>query len=180
MIRIIFFSRNIGLLPSFTDAFKLEYRYKSALLSLQYSHDKNAITTFQPSINDENQHVSTAENLDYRNNFSIVLSFPVQIAKWWEMNLNVIGSQYHIRAIYLDDPVSLSIKNFSFNASHTFNISRTITAELSGFYQSRQFFGIRDAKPFGALDLGIEKKFPIPIWDYRSATCLQPTNGQPR
>ena len=49
--------------------------------------------------------------------------------------------------------------NFNFNASQKFNISKTVIAELSGFYQSRQFFGVLQAKPFGALDMGIEKKF---------------------
>lgn len=154
-----FFSGNIALLPSFTDAFKMEYRYKSILLSLQYSHDKNSITLFQPRINADNKQVSTAQNLDYRDNFSVVLSFPVQITKWWEIQLNGIGSMYSIRALYLDNPISLSIKNFSFNGSQKFKISKSITAELSGFYQSRQLFGIMEWRAFGGLDFGFEKKF---------------------
>lgn len=154
-----FYSGNIALLPSLTDVFKMEYRLKAIMLSLQYSRDKNAITLFQPRINEDNKQVSTAENLDYRRNISLVLSFPLQITKWWESQFNVAGIQSSIRAIYLDNPISLSIMNFNFNASQKFNISKTVTAELSGFYQSRQFFGVLQAKPFGSLDIGIEKKF---------------------
>jgi hypothetical protein len=150
---------NISLLPSFTDAVKLEYRHKSILLSLQYSHDKNAITLFQPRINEDSKQVSTAQNLDYRDNFSIVLSFPVQITKWWEMQVNAVGSHSDIKVRYLDNPLSISIKNFRFNASQKFSISKTMNAELSGFYQSRQFFGVLEWAPIGAIDFGIEKKF---------------------
>jgi hypothetical protein len=154
-----FYSGNISLLPSFTDAVKLEYRHKTILLSLQYSHDVNSITLFQPEINDENQQVSTAQNLSYQDNFSVVLSFPIQIAKWWEIQLNGIGSINKIKATYTDDPITLSIQSFSFNGVQKFKISKTVTAEISGFYQSRNLFGIMEMKPFGGIDFGIEKKF---------------------
>ena len=125
----------------------------SSPLSLQYSHDKNAITLFQPRINEDNKQVSTAQNLDYRDNISIVLSFPVQITKWWEMQVNAIGSHADIRVRYLNNPLSISIKNFQFNASQKFSISKTINAELSGFYQSRQFFGLVKGDKKKAMDL---------------------------
>jgi len=154
-----FYSGNVSLLPSFTDAFKLEYRHKSMLVSLQYSHDKNSITLFQPEINDDNQQVSTAQNLDYRDNFSIVLSFPIQVTEWWEMQFNCVGSRYYLKASYLDEPISISITNFSFNGSQKFKLSKTITAEFSGYYQSRQLFGVAEFSPLGSLDFGIEKRF---------------------
>jgi len=154
-----FFSGNIALLPSFTDAFKAEYRYKSVLLSMQYSHDKNSITLFQPRINADNKQVSTAQNLDYSNNFSVVLSFPIQVTKWWEMQLNCTGSAYAIKALYLDEPVTMSIQTFSLNGSQKFKISKTLSAELSGFYQSPQLFGVMKWSAMGSVDLGVEKKF---------------------
>jgi len=155
-----FYSGNISLLPSFTDALKLEYRHKSILFSLQYSHDVNSITLFQPEINDDNQQVSTAQNLSYRDNFSAVLSFPVQVTKWWEIQLNGMGSVNKIKAVYTDEPITLTIQSFSFNGVQKFKISKTVTAEISGFYQSRNLFGIMETKPFGGLDFGLEKKFP--------------------
>jgi hypothetical protein len=154
------YSGNISLLPSFTDAIKLEYRHKSILFSLQYSHDVNSITLFQPEINDNNQQVSIAQNLSYRDNFSAVLSFPIQVTKWWEIQLNGIVSTNKIKAAYTDEPITFSINTFSFNGSQKFKISKTVTAEISGFYQSRNLFGIMEMKPFGAVDLGLEKRLP--------------------
>ena len=154
-----FYSGNISLLPSFTDALKLEYRHKSILFSLQYSHDKNSIALFQPKINADNKQVSTAQNLSFQDNFSVVLSFPIQVTKWWEIQLNGIASQNKIKAVYTDNPITLSIQTFNFNGTQKFKISKTFTAELSGFYQSRGLFGIMEALPYGSVDIGIEKSF---------------------
>lgn len=154
-----FFSGNIALLPSFTDAVKAEYKFKSFLLSLQYSYDKNAISLFQPSINAHNKQVSTARNLDYQNNYNMVLSFPVQVTKWWEMQLNSMAGLYSNLASYTDNPISSSTVNFSVNGSQKFKIFKRITAELSGFYISRQLFGVLEWPACGTLDVGLEKKF---------------------
>jgi hypothetical protein len=154
-----FFSGNVSLLPSFTDAFKLEYRHKSILLSFQYSHDKNAITLFQPRINEVNKQVSTAQNLDYRENISVVLSFPVQLTSWWEIQLHSAGSMQRIKAIYLDEPVALSMLNYNFNWSQKFKISKSLTTEVTGFYQSPQPMGVWTFGRVSTLDIGLEKKF---------------------
>ncbi len=154
-----FYSGNISLLPSFTDAMKLEYRHKSILFSLQYSHDKNSISLFQPKINSDNKQVSTAQNLSYKDNFSVVLSFPIQVTKWWDIQLNGMGSINKIKALYTDDPLTLSITTFSVNGTQKFRIAKTITAEISGYYQSQSLYGIMEFGAMGSLDLGLEKKF---------------------
>lgn len=154
-----FFSGNVSLLPSFTDAVKAEYRHKSILFSLQYSHDKNAISSFQPRINQDNKKVSSAENLNYMNNYSATLSFPIQVTDWWEMQYNLIGSLIKVKASYLQNPVELSVGNININASQRFNLPGGFTLEISGFFQSKQFWGVMEYLAFGSLNLGLEKKF---------------------
>lgn len=154
-----FWSGNESLLPAITDAFKAEYRFKSILLSLQYSHDKNSISLFQPRINEDNKQVSKAENLDYRNNYSVNVSFPIAITKWWEWQINGAFNYINLKAIYLDDPVDLTIKNMSINGSQKFTLPHKFTIELSGYYQSRQLFGVSELKALGAVNFGLEKKF---------------------
>ena len=137
---------------------KIEYRYKSILLSGQYSHDENSIVRFQPSISGDNKQVSTSENLNYRDNFSLVLSFPLEVTDWWEIQLNAIGNLFYIEAEYTSNTYNSSMQNLSLNSSQRFKISESITAEISGFYQTKQFWGIMEFVAFGALDFGIEKK----------------------
>jgi len=154
-----FFSGNVSLLPSLTDAVKAEFRHKSVLVSLQYSHDKNAISLFQPRIDENNRQVSAAENMDFRDNYSINLSFPIQVTDWWEMQFNSSGNFIKIKASYLEDPIELTIGSFNFNGSQKFSLPKEFKFEISGFFQSKQFFGISEFLAFGSLNLGFEKKF---------------------
>ncbi|CAN5479219.1 outer membrane beta-barrel family protein [soil metagenome] len=154
-----FMSGNISLLPAMTDAVKAEYRYQSILFSLQYSHDKNSISIFQPRIMEDGRQVNMAENMDYRNNVSANLSLPFSITKWWEWQLNMSGNLINIKTDYLEQPVDLTIKNFTFNGTQNFKLPNNFTAEISGFYQSKQLFGVMELKAFGGVDFGLEKKF---------------------
>lgn len=154
-----FYSGNISLLPSFTDAVKAEYRYKTFLVSLLYSYDENAITLFQPQVNEEGKQVNTAQNLDYRKTLGLVVTFPIQLTKWWEIQVNATGSQSSLRANYLDSPIELSMGSFTANAIQKFTITKSITAELTASYNSKQYFGVIELEAFGSLDIGLEKRF---------------------
>jgi hypothetical protein len=153
------YSGNVNLLPALTHALKAEFRHKAVLVSFQYSHDKNAIAGFQPKIDEENRFLSITQNLDYQNNYSITLAFPLQLTEWWEIQNNLIGSYINLRASFLENPVEISTGNFNFNSTWRFDLSKKFAAEISGFYQSKVFFGITDFGPNGALNLGLEKNF---------------------
>ncbi|MGK7391225.1 MAG: outer membrane beta-barrel protein [Candidatus Cyclobacteriaceae bacterium M2_1C_046] len=154
-----FWSGNIGLLPSLTDAVKAEYQHKFILLSLQYSHDKNSIARFQPRILEDGTQVSTAENMDYRNNYSISLSLPFNPTEWWEWQLNMSGNIINVKTDYLEQPVDITIKNFTLNCTQKFTLPKQFTAEIAGFYQSKQLWGVMEMKALGGVDFGLEKKF---------------------
>lgn len=154
-----FLSGNVKLLPSMTNALKAEYKYKSILLSLQYSHDKNSIAFFQPRTTPEGKQLGITENMDYRNNYSINLSLPFNITKWWEWQLNIAGNLINIRTDYLDLPVDLTIKNFTLNGAQKFSLPAKFTVEISGFYESKQLWGVSEMKAYGGVDFGLEKKF---------------------
>lgn len=154
-----FISGNISLLPAMTDAVKAEYRYKSILFSLQYSHDKNSISLFQPRITEDGKQVSMAENMDYRNNYSINISLPFSITKWWEWQLNMSGNLINVKTDYLEQPIDVTIKNFTVNGTQKFSLPNQFTAEISGFYQSKQLLGVIEMRAFGGVDFGLEKKF---------------------
>ena len=153
-----FFSGNVSLLPSLTDAVKAEYRYKSTLISLQYSHDQNAISVFQPQINEENQQVSTAQNMDFRKNYGLTISFPVQVTKWWEMQFNVLANRFTLQASYLSTPVQFSVNALGINGSQKITLPNKWNLEISGFYQTKQLFGVSEFLAYGSLNFGIEKK----------------------
>jgi hypothetical protein len=153
-----FTSGNVNLLPSMTDALKAEYRYKSVLFSLLYSHDKNSISIFQPKVSENGRIINTAENLDFRKNYSANISVPFNITDWWSWQVNMSANRIRVKADFLSEPVDITISNFSLNGSQKFTLPHQFTAEISGTYQSKQLFGIMEMRAFGGLDFGLEKK----------------------
>ncbi len=153
-----FFAGNEKLLPAFTNTYRLEYRFKTILLSTSYSRDENAIARFQPKLDSRNRLIGTSENMDYRDSYSVNLSFPIGITDWWEIQSNVNASLIKVKSSYLETPVELSITNLRLNGSSRFKLSKKMKAELSWFYASPQYWGIYESKAFGSLNFGFERE----------------------
>ena len=154
-----FYTGNESLLPSITDAFKFEYRFKSFLVGVQFSRDDNAIARYQPKLADDGfTQIASSENMDFRDNYSINFALPFTVTKWWEMQYNVSAFYQYTEASHLENPVELSAFNASLNGSNTFILPKDFTFEISGFYGSPAYFGISKFDHYGALNLGLEKK----------------------
>jgi len=153
-------SGNENLVPAISNILKTEYLYKSAVLSFTYTDIKNEIARFQPrKIEDENKQYLISRNLDRSKTISVILAFPVQLTEWWKMQNNIIGLYKNVVTEYDGQDIDISQANYNINSTHTLTITKSITAELSGFYQSRSLEGIYKWKPYGRLNVGIQKKF---------------------
>ncbi|MGL1889411.1 MAG: TonB-dependent receptor [Reichenbachiella sp.] len=154
-----FWTGNESLLPSITDAIKYEYNFKSFLVSLQYSHDKDAIVRFQPRIAEDGQtQLTSAENMDFRDVISLSLSLPFTVTDWWEMQYNITGNYTVTETNHLDAPVRVTAAAVTLNGSNSFKLQKGISFEISGFYGSPSYFGISKFDHYGAINLGAEKK----------------------
>ena len=155
-----YFSGNPALQPSITDAANLAYSYKRTILSFSYSYEGSPITNFSPKV-DPQTHKETlaAENQHDRKTFSISLSLPVDITKWWNMQNNIAGISQQLNGTYNQAPIQLKQKNFSLNSTQTFRLSKDYSVVVSGFYFSAGLFGIYKSNPFGSVDLGLQKKW---------------------
>jgi hypothetical protein len=156
-----FIAGNPALQPAITDAVKLEYKFKTYFLSLQYSYDDNAIARFVPEIDAEtNESFITSINMDYKNTVSIVATLPFYIGNWWEMQNNIIGSWQELVFDYNKEQVNFRQYAFTFNTTQTFKLPRDFTIELSGFYNSPQYtWGVTKFEAFGKVNIGVQKKF---------------------
>ncbi|TAL50486.1 MAG: TonB-dependent receptor, partial [Chitinophagaceae bacterium] len=76
---------NPALLPSITDAVNASYTYKNKMLSLSYSYISDPINN-QPALDEKaNRLVNTVTNGKNFRIFTINLSLPFTITKWWSM-----------------------------------------------------------------------------------------------
>lgn len=155
-----FMTGNTALQPAITDAVNASYRFRSWQFSLQYSYENGTIA-WLPKVNAEtNQQLNVTENLDNTHTVAAVISFPLHPASWWEMQNNVAAQWQRTNMTYDGAPVQISQPNWNFNGSQTFRLPKNFTLELSGYYYPKSLYGIILSRPFGALNIGLQKELP--------------------
>ncbi len=154
------FSGNPGLQPSIANDWKTDYLFKNMVFSLQYTVEQAPITNFSPKVDPvTNKQTLAAENQDNRKTFNIIVSLPVRVTKWWNMQNNFFASSQQLNAIYKGDPLVLKQKTLFARSTQTFKLPKDFSMEVSGFFRSPGLFGIYKSNSFGVLDLGVQKKF---------------------
>ncbi|KAA6433978.1 TonB-dependent receptor [Dyadobacter flavalbus] len=150
---------NPNLKPQYTNSFQLVHVYKSFLnTTLAYSRIKDMIADELPQqIASENKTFVTSDNLDNQDNVSLTISFPVPITKWWKLQTNFTGVYNHYNSIYLAEKLEIKQTSWNMYASSQFTMPKGWSAELSGWYNSRAFYGLYAAKPMGMLNAGLQK-----------------------
>ena len=154
-----FFTGNSALQPSISDGVKFNYNYKKYLFSVDYTFENNPIASFQTKVDvTNNKQYVTAENLKNTSTVNVTFSLPFDIAKWWSTQNNFIGSWQMINAFYDNTPLQFQKINFNIFSSQNIKLNESLSAEVSGFYQSAGFFGTARFKALGAVNAGIQKK----------------------
>ncbi|GGB90242.1 outer membrane beta-barrel protein [Dyadobacter sediminis] len=150
---------NPNLKPQYTNSFQLVHVYKSFLnTTLAYSRIKDMIADELPQqIASENKTFVTSDNLDNQDNVSLTISFPVPITKWWKLQTNFTGVYNHYNSIYLDEKLEIRQASWNMYASSQFTIPKGWSAELSGWYNSKAFYGLYAAKSMGMINAGLQK-----------------------
>ncbi|MFH4967014.1 outer membrane beta-barrel family protein [Gaetbulibacter sp. M240] len=154
-----FISGNASLQPAISNAYKFSVNYKSYFLSFEYTNQDSTIAQFQEKLDPSTGRlIFEAANLDYTKTFSIILGLPVKITSWWRTQNNINLVKQTVRTFYNEEPLKLSIGNFSANSSHSFKISESFSAELSGLYNGPSIFGSARYQSYYALNFGVQKK----------------------
>ncbi len=146
--------------PQFTDNAEVTYSYKGASsIAFGYSFTKDNMFDVIEQEDDTRKTFQTTTNLEKVENFSVNISFPVTVRKWWTMNNNISG--YYNR--FRDSDVSggvLDIGKFAYNfyTGNTFSFKKGWSAEANMWYNSPNIFGIVKAtKPQYAVNAGVQK-----------------------
>ncbi|MEM8908160.1 MAG: TonB-dependent receptor [Bacteroidota bacterium] len=155
-----FFAGNAGLQPALSHSIKLDYRFKSSLLSLQYSHEDSTIVQFQERIVTEtNQQFYEPGNLKNQKGFSALLAVPIYIGNWWQMQNSMILFWQQSNSFYNDVPVRFERTTFRANATQTFILPEDYSIEISGFYVGPTIYGTAKYQSVYGINMGIQKTF---------------------
>ncbi len=154
-----YFSGNANILPTFTNSIKGDYSYKSLLISVQYSIDKNVIMRFQPTLDPEtNVMVFASDNIDRRKTVAANISFPISVTDWWEIQNNISGDWQVIKTQIEGSEYQRGQAGYQLNTTQTFQLPHKFVVELSGFYISPRINGYFNWLSRGYINVGIQKE----------------------
>ena len=155
----LFISGNENLTPAYSTIIKTDYQFKTVILSVSYTNTKDAISRFQPIYNEETDRTYfVSRNFDSQKITSAILTFPIKVTDWWKMQNNFTIIYRKVKTNYEGEILEYGQNNYRFNSIQSFNISKKISAELAGYYQSRSFSGIYVWDPMGRVDIGLQWK----------------------
>ena len=155
-----FFFGNAALQPALSNNVKADYRFKSYMISIQYTHEDSTIARFQDRVVLEtNQQAFEPINLSNSQTISASLALPFYIKKFWEMQNNFMFIWEELNSFYDGVPVALQNASFNISSTQTFLLPKDFSIELSGFYRSSGVSGRSTFDPIKGVSFGIQKKF---------------------
>lgn len=150
---------NPYLLPSFTSQIKATYRYKNWITSFTVGKEKDVMTRY-PLYNPETNVLEyLGTNLPYRNFAILETSFPVRIAKWWNITSQIAGYYNYEFRPYLDEVFALNIYNYEIRLNQVFSLPKGITLNLFGSYESKTGNSLYIIQPRYTIDVSVQKSW---------------------
>lgn len=154
-----YFFGNAELQAAISNNYKLDYRFKSYLLSFQYAVEDSTIAKFQDKIIlESNQQAWEPVNLSDTKLFSTLVSIPVYIGNNWTMQNNFIYLWSQVNSFYEGTYVQGEKSAYTINTTQSFQFPHNISAELSGFYNSAAQDGRAEYEPIYGINFGLQKK----------------------
>jgi len=161
---------NPNLRPQFTHSMQLTHTFKQAFITtLAYSRITDAILSEVPhQIPAENKTYVTTENIDNQDNINLTVSFPIKFTKWWQMQTNLSAFYNRYKSYYNDQLVDMAQTSWNVYSSQNLTLSKTLSVEVSGFYNGKSVYGFFLNQPQGALSIGIQKQ----VWEKKGRFSL--------
>ena len=149
---------------------------KSHKIALTYSHNRTAITASYSYMKDYKAQITdtlsiskvimTPRNIGKQQRASLTLYQGINIARWWEMNLNLIG--YYVKNdVAFDQYRKFDLDGFAgiFSIQNTVRLPWQVQMELNGSYITKHLGASNEhIKPSGYVDIGFSKSFANKKW----------------
>lgn len=147
---------NPFLKPMFANSIELSHSYKNFLnTSVSYTHTKDlfgeSFSREDSAIVVRNSNFGKAQNL----NLSVGAQIPV--AKWWKANINSQLNNNQLSGTLNGNDVDINITGYSVGVNNQFTFKKGWSAELSGFYRSKDSDGQIVIKQIIQLNAGVQK-----------------------
>jgi outer membrane receptor protein involved in Fe transport len=170
--RYTFHEGNPFLKPAYTHSFEFNSSFKNTYsFLLQYSITNDVFAEDIQQKEEDGVIITWSYYRNYKSakDWTASFSYSKDVTKWWSTD-NAITAR---RSQYIDNSDGLdrnmSIYNFAINMYQYFQISKTVSAELSGFYRTPSLYGFIRQDPRYKLDVGIRKN----LWNKKASVRLK-------
>ncbi len=163
---------NPYLQPQFSHNVELSYNYKGKLnLSANYTITSDIINDILKTEKSGINYITyqTKDNIATNTNIGFSANYGTQLKKWWMFNIfgNIYNNRYN--GIINQENVDINFTAYSTNISNQFSLGKGWTAELSGFYQSKNLVSSNIiAEPIGFFSLGGGKQ----LWKNKASVRI--------
>ena len=151
---------NPYLRPQFTWSFEWVHTFfQKYTATLAFSRTNNNITqVIAPVEGQDRITVQTDKNLARYDYLGLSLNAPLDIAKWWSS----ANDLQLYRGFYTGNLANTNLADGNtvvfINSNNSFRLKNDWSAELGGWYQSRQVYGFMNLDPLWSLNAGVQKQ----------------------
>jgi len=150
---------NPNLQPQFAHNIELTHNFKGIInTTLNYTKTTDIINEVLEQNTDRNETYIKKDNIAKQRQYGIAVSASGTIKKWWTPNLwaNLYNNAFE--GIINGDYVKTGATTLQANLQNQFKLGKTLSAELSGFYNSGGVQGVFRIKSFGMVNMGVSQQ----------------------
>jgi iron complex outermembrane recepter protein len=157
--RYTFEQGNPNLRPQFSHNIEFTHTYAGFLnTTLNYSTTNNIIQQVLEQNEATNETFIKKANIAKRDQVGISVSAFKQINKWWSGNVYVNAFRNHFEGIVNNEDISIGITGWFAQIQQQFKWGKGWSAEVSGFYRSKQLEGVIFIKQMSQVNAGFGKQ----------------------
>src|SRR5436190_5078820 len=150
---------NTELQAAISDAAKIGYHINKWVISLQFSHSKNEIDPGEPENDRSNNVIYRHQNLKYLNQLALANAWSFNIARWWEVQTNLVAQYLVVQTAHLPTNVQRHNYGLNVNVTNSLKLPKDFALEISGMYHSKTLLGVIESLSVSSLNVGTQKKF---------------------
>ena len=157
MDRYTYSQGNPELRPQFSHNIELTHSFRNLLTTTINYTATNDI--FQGVIQQKGQEAyMRQENIAEQRQLGLSLSANIPITKWWTSNTYANVFSNHFEGLVNNTPVSFTATTLALNGSQQFKVTKTTTAEISGWYRTPGLMGVMRMESMGMLSAGFSQQ----------------------
>jgi iron complex outermembrane receptor protein len=151
---------NPNLLPQYTNKIQISHTYNKKLMTTLYASVITNFYEFLDYVQNDSTKVSRSitQNFGTYSTYGLRFYVPVIFTNWWTGSFSADASYQRIKAYPKNGALDKGTQWISLYSEQNLSLSSTLSAQVSGDYESPGFYGIGQFKADYYVDAGISKK----------------------